>query len=219
MTTLLLFGATGMVGSEVLHLALQDHRVSQVISVGRRGTGVTDRRLHEVIHRDLTQLAPLEPLFARADACIHCLGVYTGAVPDDEFWTITFGYIDALVGTLERVRPGIRFVLMGAQGADPTERSRLMFAKAKGRAERRLTESRLEHRHILRPGYIKPGRTPTRSRAPDWLARAIYRVWPGLGVDAPDLARVLLEIAVTGQGAPLYSNGEIRRAAEQLARG
>ena len=80
----------------------------------------------------------------------------------------------------------------------------------------RITESAVKDHFIFRPGYIKPGRTKSRSTAPEWLAQAVYRFVPSLGVDAPDLARAMLESALTGEGQRLYSNAEIRAAAGRL---
>ncbi len=214
MTTLLLFGATGMVGAEVLDLALSDPRLSHVISIGRRRSGVTHAKLEEVTHADFLDLTSLEPHLRRADACVHCLGVYQGQVPEDEFWRITHGYIDALVTAFERVRPGVRFVLMGASGADPTEKSRFLFARAKGRAERRLTSSQLTDHFIFRPAYIDPGSVATRATVPTWLVRPFFRLFPFLGIGARDLARVMLEAARTGRGERLLENRDIRRAAK-----
>jgi uncharacterized protein YbjT (DUF2867 family) len=213
---LILFGATGMVGAEVLHLALADPRVPRVVSIGRRPTGVVHGKLTELIHTDFLDLTALEPHLAAATSCVHCLGVYQNQVPEDEFWRVTHGYVDALVAALERLNPGVRFVLMGAQGADPTEKSRILFAKAKGRAERRINESHLAHRFILRPGYIDPGRVASRASAPTWLVRPIYWLLPFLGVDAVDLARVLLDKAVSGSGSQLLTNADIRREAKPL---
>jgi uncharacterized protein YbjT (DUF2867 family) len=213
---LILFGATGMVGAEVLHLALADPRVPRVVSIGRRSTGITHPKLTELIHEDFLDLTALEPHLAAATACVHCLGVYQNQVPEDEFWRVTYGYIDALVTAFERLNPGVRFVLMGAQGADPSEKSRFLFARAKGRAERRLGGSRLTHRFILRPGYIDPGRVATRASAPTWLVRPVYWLLPFLGVGAVDLARVLLEKAVAGSGSQLLTNAEVRTEAKAL---
>ena len=116
---LVLFGATGMVGAEVLHLALAGSRVRRVTAIGRRATGVTHPKLVEVLHTDFLDLAPVESHLAAAESVIHCLGVYQNQVTKEEFWKVTYGYVDALVTTLERVNPRVRLVLMGAQGADP----------------------------------------------------------------------------------------------------
>ena len=208
---LLLFGATGMVGTEVLYLALADPRVTSVVTISRRVTGVLHPKLREAAHGDMLAIGPVAEELRRADLVIHCLGVYTGAVPDDEFWRVTFGYIEHLVAELERLGADPVFCLMGAQGADPTESSPFIFAKAKGRAERVLMESRLTRKYIFRPGYIKPGRVASRARNTEWFSRYLYALLPFIGVDAVQLARVMLEVGLRGPPQVLWTNGEMRR--------
>lgn len=212
MTHLLLFGATGMTGIEVLHLALEDPRITQVTSIGRRKTGVVHPKLREIEHQEYLVLSPVAETIATADLVIDCLGVYQNNVSKDEFWRVTVGYLDALLATLAERGADPRFCLMGAQGADPTEKSLFLFAKAKGRAERHLLESRLTRKHIFRPGYIKPGRLKTsRSTAPEWISQPLYRLFPSLGIDAVDLARVMLEVGLAGSPQILFTNAEMRR--------
>lgn len=209
---LLLFGATGMTGIEVLHLALADPRITQVTTIGRRVTGVVHPKLREIEHRDFLDLRPVAEAVAHSDLIIHCLGVYQNNVPEDEFWKVTVGYLDALLALLKQQGADPRFCLMGAQGADPSERSRLLFAKAKGRAERHLLESHLTRKHIFRPGYIKPGRLKTsRSTVPEWIAQPLFKLLPFLGITAVDLARVMLEVSVAGSDQVLFTNAEMRR--------
>ena len=208
---LLLFGATGMTGIEVLHLALADARVGAVTTIGRRATGTKHPKLTEVVHADMLDLGPVESHLRQADLIVHCLGVYQNAVPADEFWTVTVGYFEVLLATLERLGADPRFALMGAGGADPTERSPFRFAKAKGRAERRLMESHLTRKWIFRPGYIKPGRVASRAPSTEWFSRPLYRLMPFIGIDAVELARVMLEVGLTGSEQTLWTNGEMRR--------
>lgn len=208
---LLLFGATGMTGSEALHLALADPRVTSVTTVGRRITGVVHPKLTEVAHADMLDLVPLEPLLQKTDLILYCLGVYQNAVPAAEFWTITCGYLEQLLGRLGQIGANPVFCLMGAQGADPTEKSPFRFAKAKGRAERFLMESPLTRRHIFRPGYIKPGRVASRAPSTEWFSRPLYRLLPVIGIDAVQLAAVMLDVGVRGSDQILFSNGDMRR--------
>ena len=210
-----LFGATGMTGIEVLHLALEDPRVSSVTTIGRRPTGVKHPKLTEVTHADMLALGPVESHLRQADLIVHCLGVYQNAVPADEFWTVTVGYFEALLATLERLGADPRFSLMGAQGADPTERSPFRFAKAKGRVERRLMESGITHKWIFRPGYIKPGRVASRAPSTEWFSRPLYRLMPFIGIDAVDLARVMLDVGLSGSKRTLWTNGEMRRYVQE----
>lgn len=213
MTTALLFGATGMVGIEVLHLALADHRIDQVLTIGRRATGVVHPKLREIPHADQLALVPVAEHLRQADLILYCLGVYQNAVPADEFWTITCGYLEHLLGELKRLDTDPVFCLMGAQGADPSEQSPFRFAKAKGRAERFLMESHLRRKYIFRPGYIMPGRGTSRSTTPEWIARPLFKLFPALGIEAVRLARVMIDVGLTRPAKVLYTNGEIRRLA------
>jgi uncharacterized protein YbjT (DUF2867 family) len=207
---LLLFGATGMTGIEALHLALADARVTSVTTIGRRATGVPHPKLTEFVHADMLDLSALEPQLRQADLILYCLGVYQNAVPAAEFWTITCGYLEQLLGRLQQIGADPVFCLMGAQGADPTERSPFRFAKAKGRAERYLMESAITRKHIFRPGYIKPGQVASRAPSTEWFSRPLYRLLPFIGIDAVKLAAVMLEVGVAGSDQVLFSNGEMR---------
>jgi hypothetical protein len=89
----------------------------------------------------------------------------------------------------------------------------MTFARAKGRAERLLLESALPAKYIFRPGYIAPGRQKSRTRIPDWMARPVYRLLPFIGIDAVDLARVMVRVGLDGSTRTLFENADIRRYA------
>lgn len=216
MTSVTIFGARGMVGIEVLHACLDEPRVTKVVSVGRRPTGVSHAKLREVMHTDFTNLAPIADELRTTDLIVYCVGVYTGRVPDDEFTKITCDYFAALLSLLKQINSHATVCLFSAQGADPTEKSRLIFARAKGRAERMLAESSVKTKYVFRPGYIAPGRRKGRGKIPDWLAYPVFRVIPALGVTAVDLARVMLYTGLDGSTLTLFENADIRRAAKKL---
>ena len=209
----IIFGASGMVGSEVLHLCLEHTAIDQVVSVVRRPGAGHHAKLREVTHHDYLNYSTLHDELVQADVCFFCIGVYQGTVPEAKFWEITYDYVDRLIDALERIKPDITFCLFGASGADPSERSPFLFARAKGRAEKRLTSSRLARKYIFRPGYIHPGRTKPKTDRAAWLMGPVYRVFPALGIDAQDLARVMVNVGVHGHTHPLLRNAEMRKLA------
>jgi len=83
--TVLLTGATGMVGGQVLGLLLDHPEVGKVVSIGRRGTGAAPPKLHEIEHADFIDFSPREADLAGIDVCFHCLGVYQGQVSKEAF--------------------------------------------------------------------------------------------------------------------------------------
>ena len=217
-----ILGASGMVGIELAHLAFDSPEVASVTAIARRplaGEGLAHPKLREVLHDDFLDFAPLAPAIAGAELWFWCVGVYTGRASEAEFFRVTCDAFAAFLRALESARPDATLCLFSAQGADPTERSRLLFARAKGRAERLLAESRIGSRFVFRPGYIDPGRKQARSRIPVWFARPFYRLMPFLGIDAVDLAAVMLDAALHGSERNLYETRDLRRAAALLRRG
>ncbi len=72
---LILFGATGMVGSGALREALADLEVEAVLSIGRSSCGVQHPKLRELLLRDLFEFDPVEDDLVGWDACIWALGI------------------------------------------------------------------------------------------------------------------------------------------------
>jgi N-acetyl-gamma-glutamylphosphate reductase len=83
--SLVIVGASGMVGGYALRYALDDPSVGVVTVIGRKKLGLTHPKLKEVLHQDFTDCSPLAQPLTVQNAAIFCLGVYTGAVPDAEF--------------------------------------------------------------------------------------------------------------------------------------
>lgn len=206
----LLFGATGMVGGEVLRLSLDDDRITRVISVGRRASGVEHQKLSEIIHTDYEDYTAIEEELTAADFCFFCIGVYQNDVPADVFWRITCDYQDALVSVLEKVAPNVTFCLFGAQGAKPDESSWFRFANAKGRAERLLFTSKLKKKYVFRPGYIHPSREMSSKKLSYQFMGPVFRLFPGIGITAKELAYVMLRIGIEGGKKTVFENGEMR---------
>ncbi len=212
----LIFGATGMVGTEILHLCLDAEPIDRIVSIGRRSTGINHPKLVEIEHRNFLDLSPVEAELSQAGICFYCLGVYQNQVPADAFWEITVDYLKELVDVLQMVNQEIMFCLFSAQGADPTERSPFRFAKAKGRAEKLLMDSRIRKKYIFRPGFINPGRKSAQTAWSGWGATLFYRLIPSIGIDAEDLAKVMVFVGLNGSAKPELSNREMRIMARDL---
>lgn len=202
-----------MVGTEVLHQCLEEPEIGEIAALVRKPLGITHPKLREIPHQDYTEYSGERDLLASTDLWFHCIGVYQGMVPEAEFYRVTCDYLAALLRDLQAVRTDCTFCLFSAEGADPSERSSILFRNAKGRAERYLMESRIERKHIFRPGYIDPGRKSAKSRIPVWLARPFYKLFPAIGIDAVDLARVMVRVGIEGNQQIVFSNAQMRALA------
>jgi uncharacterized protein YbjT (DUF2867 family) len=153
---ILIFGATGMVGQGVLRECLRASDVERIQTVGRTATGVHDPKLHEVIHRDLWNYAPIELQLQNFDACFFCLGVSSFGLAEEEYTHTTYDLTLAAARTLVRLNPQMTFVFVSAAGADSSEQGRTMWTRVKGRTENALLHLPFTAVYIFRPGLIQP---------------------------------------------------------------
>jgi uncharacterized protein YbjT (DUF2867 family) len=216
-------GATGMVGGYALRFALEDPRVARVTAIGRRTLGISHPKLSEVLHRNFADCAVLAPALAAQDAAIFSLGAYTGSVPDAELRTITVDYTRAFASVLKTNSPDAAFVFLSGSGADPTGRSRIAFARYKGEAENALRRAGFPRVYVFRPAYIYPVEPRKEPNFGYRLLRAIYpafrRLFPDHVIRADDLARVMVEMSVRGNGEDqnrVFENRDIKSAADSL---
>lgn len=207
----LILGATGMVGSDVLAQCLDNDRIESVLSIARRNSRVDHPKLQEIVHNDFLDFTSLEEKLTNIDVVYYCLGVYQAQVSKAQFWEITVDYLEALIRALERTNKKVRFCLFSAQGASTKESSLLRFANAKGRAENVLTASELSEKYVFRPGFIMPGPASKRSPLYTKLFEPIYRLIPIIGIDAPELARVMIDVGLNGHEITVFENKDMRR--------
>ena len=153
---LLIMGSTGMVGSEVLSESLEREDISKVTVINRRTLNISDDKVCEVIHNDFNNYDTIREYLKNQDACVFCIGVYTGSVPSEEFEEITVDYTKNFADALLKESPDVSFSFLSGSGADETEKSKILFARCKGIAENYLLNLNFKNLFIFRPGYIYP---------------------------------------------------------------
>jgi uncharacterized protein YbjT (DUF2867 family) len=223
MKRLVIVGATGMVGGQALRYALKRPDVESVTSIGRRKTGLSSPRLSEVLHSDFADCSALAPVLTGQDAAIFCLGTYTGVVTDAELRRITVDYAVEFARVLRASSPDAAFSLLSGNGADPTGRSRMAFARYKGEAEKALVATGFPRVYIFRPAYIypvEPRKEPNLSyRLLRWSYPAFRVLFPNLVIESDVLARAMVEVAVQRSGehqSIIFENRDIRALADSF---
>jgi len=214
---LVIAGATGMVGGYALRYALDHPSVGVVTVIGRKKLDISHPKLRQVLHRDFADCSALAQSLSGQDAALFCLGVYTGAVPDAEFRKITVDYTIEFARVLRDSSPDAAFSFLSGNGADPTGRSRMAFARYKGEAEKALLAAGFPHVYLFRPAYIYPVEPRKEPNLSYRLLRAIYpafrMLFPNQVIRADDLARAMVDIAVRGtgrNGGRILENCDIR---------
>ncbi|WP_028602225.1 NAD-dependent dehydratase [Ottowia thiooxydans] len=193
---LLLVGATGLVGSHALRLALDDSRITQVTSPVRRALPLAHHKLRAPIV-DYEAL-PTDADWWQVDAVICALGT-TMKVAGSEaaFHRVDHDYPLA-VARLAHHHGTPTYVLNSATGADAN--SRFFYNKVKGELERDLAEVGFSSLAYARAGLIGGARTESRP-----MERVAISVLGALGPVLPrrlrvcppqNIARVMIESAI-----------------------
>jgi uncharacterized protein YbjT (DUF2867 family) len=214
---IVIVGASGMVGGYALRYALDHPAVERVAAIGRRTLGISHPKLMDVLHRDFADCSALKDALSGQDAAVFCLGAYTGAVPDAELRKITVDYTIEFARVLHGSSPDAAFSFLSGNGADPTGRSRLPFARYKGEAEKALLAAGFPRVCIFRPAYIYPVEPRKEPNFSYRLLRGVYPVFrllfPNLVIPGDDLARAMVDAAVRGReerGDLVLENRDIR---------
>lgn len=155
---LLLLGATGLVGSRTLKLALANSAFSEVIAPTRSPLASCDKLVNPVSSR-LEEIFPLLTA-SKPDAVICALGTTQAKAGSKN----AFRYVDyELPITLGRAlyATGVQtFVIVTAMGSSPTSRS--FYYRTKGEVEQRIKEIGFRSLTICRPSLIAGERSETR---------------------------------------------------------
>ena len=218
---IVVFGATGMVGSGVLKECLDDDRVEDVLVVGRRDCGEHGEKLREVLHDDFFDYSAIHAEFADRDTCFFCLGISSIGQDEDSYTRLThdltLSAANALLGAASRMT----FVYVSAAGADATERGGSMWARVRGRLENRLLAMPFQDVYIFHPGYVQPMRGAT-SRVVwyrilyagvGWTYPVLRRLFPHVVTSTVAIGRAMIAVAHSGYARHVLDSAAINAAA------
>lgn len=215
MKNVIITGSSGMVGALILKKCLDSKDVKKVTSIVRKATGISHPKLNEIIHDNFLDYSAISAQFKDQDIAFYCIGVYTGAVPRNQFREITIGYTIAFAEILRKESNKTTFCFLSGQGADRTEKSRMMFAIDKGIAENSLQKLNFNQFYTFRPGYIYPSIPRTEPNFTYKVMKAIYKpisgIYPNIGITSEQLASAMIKVGWEGYRKPILENKDIRR--------
>ena len=211
----IIFGATGMVGQGALRESLLAADVEQVLSVGRRPTGVRHPKLREVTLDDVGDLTPIEDELRGYDACFYCLGVSSVGLDEAAYTRISYDYPVAAAHLLAGLNPALTFVYVSGAGTKPDGRP--MWARVKARTEIEVIKT-FPNGYGFRPGFIQPTHGATSKTglyratyaltAP--LIPVLFKIAPKYVTSTDRLGRAMLRAARTGFATRIVENADLR---------
>ncbi len=153
------------------------------------------------------------------DACFFCLGVSSVGMKEETYRRVTYDLTVSVAKTLAKLNPIITFIYVSGAGTDSTERSRLMWARVKGRTENALLEVRFKAVFLFRPGYVQllhGIRTKTAWYGAAYaLMRRLYPLWkmlfPNYVTTTECVGRAMLSVTKRGFPKPVLENRDINR--------
>lgn len=216
-----LFGATGMVGSGVLLECLDSPRVESVLAVGRSVTGRSHPKLREIVHADFLEFKTIAAQLFGADACFFCLGVSSAGMNETDYRRLTHDVTLAAASALLAVSPHLTFIYVSGEGTDSTERGRSMWARVKGKTENDLLAMPFKAAYMFRPGYIQPlrgVRSKTRVyqaiyNLGGWMYPLLRAIIPRFVTTTVNIGHAMVEVAAEGYPKSILSTADINAVA------
>ena len=213
--TALIAGASGLVGSQVLRLLLEDPVYTRVTTLARRELPLAHKKLDQrVVGFDrLAQIAD----FPRVHDVFCCLGTTMKQAGSPEaFRTVDYTYVVELARVAVRHRAS-QFLVVTALGANA--RSRIFYNRVKGEAEDAVRRLQFEGIQILRPSMLIGPRAERRpaERVAGLLGPLV--AWALVGplaryrpIKAEAVARAMVRVARAAPPAiHVYESDQIRR--------
>jgi len=213
--SIIITGATGTAGSQLLREALADNEISSVTVLVRRPLDIQHPKLKVIIHPDFLNYTGLEGLFKNSDACIWCLGISQALVSKEEYIKITYDYALAAAKAMSTINPQMTFVFLSGMGADSREKSRVLFAWVKGKTENALKALPFKHFYIARPGGIIPTTKKAnmhfKEKASLFAARIMGAIVPSTVITSSELGRAMLNFVKNGSDKVIHENKELKK--------
>jgi uncharacterized protein YbjT (DUF2867 family) len=208
----ILFGATGMVGTGVLRQCLLDPDVESVLAIGRKPSGVSDPKLRDLVRADMFDFNVNAGELSGYDACFFCLGVSSVRMTEAEYTHLTYDLTMGWARLLARENPAMRFLYISGMGTG----GKSMWARVKGRTENDLL-ALLPGAIMIRLGGMRPmhgerstspgGNLLLAVLSPVWPI--LQRLWPGGVITTEELGRAMIIAARKGAPERVLENADL----------
>jgi uncharacterized protein YbjT (DUF2867 family) len=211
----LVFGGTGLTGSELIHQLSQDDRYHEVVMFVREETNLVSSKVHQVVI-DFDHLEKYAS-FIQGDDLFICLGsTMAKAGSKEAFFKIDHDYV--LQAAQIAASAGVkRTAVITAAGSNA--KSLFFYPKVKGLVEEKLMKLGFESLYILRPSLLLGPRKEFRRG--ERLAVKLSEWVPGIytgpfhkyrPIQASVVARAMIQLMqADAKGSQIYESEDIQK--------
>ncbi|RLM21401.1 hypothetical protein BIY29_13710 [Brenneria alni] len=216
MSQVLLLGATGLVGNEVLQLLKANNRVETIYAPTRKPLVPTEKVVN-LYNSDL--LVALSQIIAPIDIAFCCLGSTLKAAGSKQ----AFRYVDytlVVEGAKAALALGAKHLLVvSSLSANAT--SPFFYSRVKGEAEKALRQQGWQHLTLARPSMLLGERKD--SRPLESLTAPLFRFFPAKwrAIDGKTVAQALLNQAFSPEPkakVTVLESDQLRKLGKQKTR-
>lgn len=199
MKTALIAGSTGLIGSQLIQLLLDDNYYDRVIAISRKPLELTHSKLENLV-LDFDRLSEHHDKL-KADDVFCCLGTTIKKVKTKEkFRKVDFDYPVELA-KLTKANGTEQYLLVSALGAD--KKSKIFYNQVKGEVEEAIGNVGFTSFQIFRPSLLMGDRKESRSG--EEAGKVFFKYLGFLvpnkfkGIDSIKVARAMQKIATQHQ--------------------
>ena len=209
---IILTGATGMVGEGVLLECLENPLVESVLVIGRKPCGHVHSKLKEIIHKDLSDLSPIENQVSGYNSCLFCAGVTSVGKKENEYTKLTYDITLGFAKTLSKVNSEMSFCYVSGKSTDSTEKGKVMWARVKGKTENDLGKL-FRSEYNFRPGMMKPTKGQTHVlpayKYVGWLYPVVKLLAPNAACTLKEVGQAMITICSKGYSKQILEVNDI----------
>tara|TARA_B110000438_G_C15676292_1_gene590349 strand:+ start:233 stop:892 length:660 start_codon:yes stop_codon:yes gene_type:complete len=148
--TALIFGSTGLVGSNLLTLLIKDDYYTAIKIFVRSKVNINDPKV-EIINLDFNKLNEYSHLI-KGDDCFFCIGTTKKQTPNnDEYRNIEYNF-PVNIGKIAKNNNVRSFMYVSSLGSNPNTKN--TYLKNKGEAEEFLKKLNFSQLSIIRPSFL-----------------------------------------------------------------
>ena len=211
-------GATGMVGEGVLHECLISNEVEAVLLVSRKTTGIRHPKLKELLLPDFFDLSSIQSQMAGYNACFFCLGVSSVGISKETYERLTYQLTMGFATVLAVQNPGMIFCYVSGKGTDSSEKSRMHWARVKGKTENDLQKLPFRSVYCFRPGIMSPTpglkNTLSAYKWLGWLLPLMRTVSPNSINSLAEVGHAMIHVVTRGYIQKIIEVADIRKLAK-----